>query len=40
VHFVVGYHSMFHLAPAFAGWAIWWLALALTREWLIPRQAS
>ena len=32
VHFVVGYDSVVHLAPAFAGWAIWCLALTLTRE--------
>jgi dihydroorotate dehydrogenase len=35
VHFVVGYDSALHLAPAFAGWAIWLLALALTRSWLV-----
>jgi dihydroorotate dehydrogenase len=36
VHFVVGYVSALHLAPAFAGWAIWCLALLLTREWMTP----
>jgi hypothetical protein len=34
VHFVVGYHSPLHLAPALAGWLAWNVALGLTREWL------
>jgi dihydroorotate dehydrogenase len=33
VHFVVGYGSLLHLFPAFAGWAAWNVALALTNEW-------
>jgi dihydroorotate dehydrogenase len=36
VHYVVGYESPFHLAPAFAGLGIWTLALLLTRGWLAP----
>lgn len=39
VHFVVGYTSALHLAPAFAGWALWSLALALTREWTASEAA-
>jgi dihydroorotate dehydrogenase len=37
VHFVVGYTSALHLAPAIAGWALWALGLALTRDWLCAR---
>jgi dihydroorotate dehydrogenase len=32
VHYVVGYHSTFHLAPAFAGLALFIAALALSRR--------
>jgi dihydroorotate dehydrogenase len=35
VHFVVGYTSVLHLAPAFAGWALWWCALGLSYRWLM-----
>ncbi|HEX9983274.1 MAG TPA: hypothetical protein VGF69_08420 [Thermoanaerobaculia bacterium] len=34
VHFVVGYVSWLHLAPAIAGWVLWNVALALTKDWL------
>jgi dihydroorotate dehydrogenase len=34
VHFVVGYDSLVHLAPAFLGGATWAAALGLTRGWL------
>jgi len=37
VHFIVGYGALLHLAPAFAGWAAWNVALALTRGWLTAR---
>ena len=41
VHFAVGYASLLHLAPAFAGWAAWNVALLLTRTWLAgPLSAS
>jgi dihydroorotate dehydrogenase len=35
VHYVVGYDNLLHLAPAFAGWALWYLALGLSRSWLL-----
>lgn len=38
VHFIVGYHSPLHLAPAFAGWGVWNLALLLTHGWLAAPQ--
>ncbi|HYI09527.1 MAG TPA: hypothetical protein VEK57_10725 [Thermoanaerobaculia bacterium] len=34
VHVVVGYGAPLHLLPAFAGWVLWNVALALSREWL------
>ncbi|MGZ5476304.1 MAG: dihydroorotate dehydrogenase, partial [Thermoanaerobaculia bacterium] len=34
VHFVVGYHAVLHLAPAIFGWALWNVALLLSRSWL------
>jgi hypothetical protein len=34
VHFAVGYTDPLHLAPALFGWALWWLALGLSRSWL------
>ena len=41
VHFAVGYGSPLHLAPAFAGWGAWNVALLLTRSWLAaPLPAS
>jgi hypothetical protein len=36
VHVVVGYHEALHLAPAILGWALWNVALGLTREWMSP----
>ena len=35
VHYVVGYDSLYHLAPAFAGLLVWLVALWLTRRWLM-----
>jgi dihydroorotate dehydrogenase len=40
VHFVVGYKSTNHLAPAFFGWGLWTLALVLTRQWLTGNAAE
>ena len=41
VHVVVGYGSPLHLAPALFGWAMWIVALILTRTWLTaPRPQS
>ena len=40
VHIVVGYTSWMHLAPAFAGWFVWLLALGLTKGWLCRAHAS
>jgi dihydroorotate dehydrogenase len=34
VHFVVGYHAVLHLAPAIFGWALWNVALLLSKSWL------
>jgi len=34
VHLVVGYGEPLHLAPAFSGWFLWNLALALTYGWM------
>jgi hypothetical protein len=34
VHFVVGYGSPLHLAPAILGWLVWNAALLLTYGWL------
>jgi dihydroorotate dehydrogenase len=36
VHYLVGYSSWLHLAPAIVGWFGWNAALALTHEWLSP----
>jgi hypothetical protein len=35
VHLVVGYDDLLHLAPAAGGWALWTMALLLTREWMV-----
>jgi dihydroorotate dehydrogenase len=40
VHYIVGYDSLFHLAPAFVGFAVWWLALGLSRAWLCGVQST
>jgi dihydroorotate dehydrogenase len=40
VHFTVGYTSPFHLAPAFVGWALWWLGLGLSYGWLVAGGAA
>jgi dihydroorotate dehydrogenase len=40
IHYVVGYDSWFHLAPAFLGWALWLLGLALCREWMSRSPAA
>jgi hypothetical protein len=41
VHYLVGYDSSFHLAPAIVGWVAWNVALGLTREWMsAPRTAG
>ena len=37
VHFVVGYVSPLHLAPAVIGWIVWNVALLLSYEWLVAR---
>ena len=34
VHFVVGYGAVLHLAPAILGWALWNVALLLSKSWL------
>jgi dihydroorotate dehydrogenase len=34
VHMVVGYGEVMHLAPAFAGWVMWNVALGLTKGWI------
>jgi hypothetical protein len=33
---VVGYGEVTHLAPAFLGWAMWNVALRLTKGWMGP----
>lgn len=40
VHFVVGYTSGLHLAPAFFGWGLWWLGLALSHGWLVSARRA
>ncbi|HYK03819.1 MAG TPA: hypothetical protein VE974_18830 [Thermoanaerobaculia bacterium] len=40
VHFVVGYSEPLHLAPAILGWALWNVALLLTKEWLTAPAAA
>jgi hypothetical protein len=40
VHFFVGYTDPLHLAPAFGGLALLWLALALLFPYLMARDAS
>ncbi len=40
VHYAVGYHSPFHLAPAFAGLALFGGAMALSYPYLAARDAT
>jgi hypothetical protein len=40
VHYLVGYHSPLHMAPALLGWTAWNVGVALTRGWLVGTHTS